>query len=198
VPRRRPCECVVNEWKCGVILITDTQNILSLIKRNLESLSQCTAVCCSMLQRAILILDTQHKTNLIPNKKEFSKQISSASLRNKRLHLGSSKQNNCFFLSNNKSNLHFLAVLALTAAFVSVSWLMDSPNWSALGNLKFERRAEVLTFFGRSPKMMCVQNSLQKNCYQKTSFDIPSSPRVIKRRFLIHLRPPNNLLESLG
>jgi len=28
--------------------------------------------------------------------------------------------------------------------------------WSALGNLMFERRAKVLTFFRRTPKMMCV------------------------------------------
>ena len=32
-------------------------------------------------------------------------------------------------------------------------------DWSALGKLMFERRAKVLTFFGRIPTMTCVQYS---------------------------------------
>jgi len=77
-------------------------------------------------------------------------------------------------------------------------WYVWTYNWSALGKLMFERWAEVLTFFERIPTMTCVQNSWQKLKYQKTSFDTSSFPRVLKRRRLTHLCPPNTLLESLG
>jgi len=35
--------------------------------------------------------------------------------------------------------------------------------WSALQKLMSEQQAEVLTTFGRTPKMMCVQYSFTKN-----------------------------------
>jgi len=70
------------------------------------------------------------------------------------------------------------------------SWKIDV--WT------FEWRAEFLFFFERIPTMTCVQDSWQNKYYQKTSFDTPSSPRVLKRRRLTHLRPQKTLLESLG
>jgi len=54
-------------------------------------------MCCSVLQRVILILDTQHKKISIPNKKEFWKQ----------------------FLE-----LQHYSVIALNVALVSVTWVM--------------------------------------------------------------------------
>ena len=63
--------------------------------------------------------------------------------------------------------------------------------WSALGKLMFEQQAEVLTTFGKTPKMLCVQYSFTNFVLSKDVFS-PCSTHYTGLMFHIKQYPDEN------